>query len=151
MHSTLHSIGNALAILWLGLALLGVSLPPGRRRQAAHDGTGLVMWGSYLVGVLALNVQAAPFSTIHPLIQGAGIAVAAAGVLARGLSLASAAARDDARWCRVAPPSMAAFCAGITAASGNLIALATVVVATGAATAVALSDAPPRDRDAGSR
>lgn len=147
----MRTVGNALAILWLTLVVFGLLRPRGGRRQAPHDGTGLVMWGSYLVGVLALNVHASPFGTAHPLIQSAGIAVAATAVFARGVTRAWAAPHDHARRCHLMPACMAAFCIGITAASGNLIALATVVVATAAATVVALSGAPRRDWDAGSR
>jgi hypothetical protein len=152
MDWTLHAMGNALAAVWPALALAGAMLGrPRRREKTARNGAGLVLWGSYLVALLALNLHTSPFGTLPSVLRYTGLALAGASMLARLLLLAipGDAAYGGRR--RAGPIYSAVFCIGLTAASGDLIALVTVLVASSAAAAVALSDLPAGDWDTGSR
>jgi hypothetical protein len=152
MDWTLHAIGNALATIWLALAVAGAMLGrPRRSKKASHNGTGLVWWGSFLVALLALNVHTPPFGTLPSALSYTGLALAGASILARLLLLAARGDAASGGLRRAGPVYSAVFCIGLTAASGDLIALVTVFVASSAAAVVALSDAPAGDWDTGSR
>jgi hypothetical protein len=152
MDWTLQAMGNALAAIWLALAVAGAMLGrPRHRAKTTRNGAGLVLWGSYLVALLALNLHTSSFGTLPSPLRYAGLALAGASLLAR-LVLLAIPGEAAYRGLRRAPPVYSAvFCIGLTAASGDPIALVTVFVASSAAAAVALSDVPAGDWDTGSR
>jgi hypothetical protein len=150
MHWTVHAAGNTVAALWLALAVLGAMLKRGHRSEKrVHDGTGLVLWGSYLVALLALNLHEPPFGTLSVTVRYACIAIACAVTLTR-LGLIVRRGAQSAWGCRIAPVLSAVFCVALTAGSGDIVALVTVLVASSAATAVAVSHNAAAHWDAGS-
>lgn len=145
MPGSIQLMGNGLAALWLALAALGAMTGSAARAQRSRDGTGLVMWGSYLVALLSLNIHTSPFGALPAVVQYAGVGLSGVSAIARLVVAAAIAmgARDRA-W-RAIPVCHGMFCVGIACASGNVVALATVIVAATAATAVALSHAQSGD------
>jgi hypothetical protein len=142
MDWTLSATANALGAAWLVVAALGAMVDRARRMEKrVHNGTGLVLWGSYFVGLLALNLHTSPFGTLPAAVRYTGVAVAGASIVARLVLLGIARCPVHRAARHAGPICSAVFCTALTAASGNLIALVTVIVAASAATAVALSDA----------
>lgn len=144
-------LGNALALLWVAVSAgIAVKEHRHRRRRGNHDGTGLVIWGSFLIALLALNIHDSPFRTLTPPLQYVGIVVAAAALVARAWLGVRDRGETPGRF-RRAHYSRVAFSIGLAAASGNGIALVTVLVSVGGATAVAFAAMPERPWELPSR
>lgn len=133
----LLTTGNALAALWLGIVLVDrLVRRPGPRGGGSHDGSALVLWGSYGVALLALNLHAGALgmpATVHY----GGIALAAASLTTLLMCLLTGAGRHAPGRPGAVDLIHFAFWTGIAVAAGHLVALLTVLVAMTAALGVA--------------
>ena len=154
---TPHVAGNTLIAAWLAVEAAARVIRVKTRRAGVDDrGAGLVLWGCYIVAALALNVEGSPLLVLPRIVEHIGIAAAGGGLAIRAALLfaplrppAGGAERETRtlRDSRASRFSNLAFWMGVTGASGNLIAMLTVMVAISAATAVALSSRVRGDWD----
>lgn len=154
---TPHVAGNTLIAAWLALEAAARVIRVDTRRAGTDDrGAGLVLWGCYIVAALALNLEGSPLIVLPPFIERIGIAAAAGGLAIRAVLLfppvrprVNGAERGTRmlRRSRASRLGNLVFWMGVAGASGNLIAMLTVMVAISAATAVALSSRVRGDWD----
>lgn len=135
--ATILTTGNALAALWLCIVVVArVVQRRHAHRRAVHDGSSLVLWGSYGVALLALNLHAGALG-MSATVQYGGIALAAAASTTLLMCLLTGAGRQAPGRPGAVELVHFAFWTGIAVASGHLVALLTVVVAMTAALGVA--------------
>lgn len=135
--ATIVTTGNALAALWLCIVVVARLVRRGHaRRRAGHDGSSLVLWGSYGVALLALNLHAGAHG-MSATVQYGGIALAAASWTTLLMCLLTGAGGHSAGRPGAVELAHYAFWTGIAVASGHLVALLTVLVAMTAALGVA--------------